>query len=186
MDRLADSSPTLTPLTTARNCDSPGKTCSAEETAGRTPTLPGTRHAHSDDFVSLPAYCEDPANRAPRVAPTTVQAQPTADHEQPAPSVFNPATGKVRVMSGKCPTCIGRAGNCLSDERRRELLGLRPDGTYDEGWTICHSTLPGNSDDLPPAVCAWIASHPQAASRSLAMRIGAAHGIEYIDPPAKP
>ncbi|GAA1213287.1 hypothetical protein GCM10009578_065110 [Streptomyces rhizosphaericus] len=115
-----------------------------------------------------------------------MQDQPVTDLEPPAPSVLNPETGKVRVMSGKCPTCIGRPGTCLSSERRRELLGLRPDGTYDEGWTICHSTLPGNPDDLEPAVCAWIASHPQAAPRSLAMRVGAAQGIEYVDPPAKP
>ncbi|MCX4681314.1 hypothetical protein OG413_45235 [Streptomyces sp. NBC_01433] len=93
-------------------------------------------------------------------------------------------------MSGKCTTCIGRRSNPagLSDERRRELLGLRPDGSYDEGWTVCHSTLPDNPEntaDLPPSVCAWIAQHPQAAARSLVMRIGASQGFDYIDPQPK-
>ncbi|MFJ1662527.1 hypothetical protein [Streptomyces anthocyanicus] len=40
------------------------------------------------------------------------------------------------------------------------------------------------SGGLPPAVCAWIADHPQAAPRSHATRMAASSGIHYVDPPA--
>jgi hypothetical protein len=137
-----------------------------------------------EQSVSFRDFCEDPANRAPRPAPAAV----SAPDDTCATSVFDPVTGRVRVMSSKCTTCIGRRGTPLSDERRRELLGLRPDGSYDEGWTVCHATLPDNpenTEDLPPSVCAWVAQHPLAAPRSLAMRIGASTGFEYIDPQSK-
>ncbi|WP_328373681.1 hypothetical protein OG800_50740 (plasmid) [Streptomyces sp. NBC_00445] len=143
-----------------------------------------------DGLISLREFCKDPANHAPRSAPLAAPEHAIAA-DAVAPSVFDPETGHVRVMSGKCGTCIGRRGNPvgLSDERRRDLLGQRPDGSYDEGWTVCHATLPDNPDNttgLPPSVCAWIAQHPQAAARSLAMRIGASQGIDYIDPQPKP
>ncbi|MBC3990200.1 hypothetical protein H8N00_15180 [Streptomyces sp. AC563] len=146
------------------------------------------------DFISLADYLADPANHRPRsngdaaAAARTKngadQAVSTGDDE--APSVFDDVTGAVRVMSSRCDTCIGRAGNAagLTDRRRDALLGRRDDGTYDEGHTVCHSTLPGNSYDLPPAVCAWGAEHPQAAPRSHAMRMAASAGIRYVDPPA--
>lgn len=185
VDRPADSSPTLSSITEVLGRES-SEADSGGAAAERADTELSARSAHDGDFVSLRTYFEDPANRAPRATPATVQDQSAAGLEPPVPSVLNPETGKIRVMSGKCTTCIGRPGTCLSSERRRELLGLRPDGTYDEGWTVCHSTLPGNPDGLEPAVCAWIAAHPQAAPRSLAMRVGAAHGIEYVDPLAKP
>lgn len=147
----------------------------------------GTTGLSSDDHpVSFRAFCEDPDNHAPRPAPTAAAA-PVGDAS--VPSVFDSLTGRVRVMSAKCTTCIGRRGTPLSDERRRELLGRQPDGSYDEGWTVCHTTLPDNPDntgDLPPSICAWIAQHPLAAARSLAMRIGAAQGIDYISPQPKP
>lgn len=184
MDRLADSSPTISSITGVLGRDD-SETESGGEVAERAEAELSAGSAHDGDVVSLRAYFEDPANRSPRATPATVQDQPAAGNETPAPSVLSSETGKIRVMSGKCTTCIGRPGTCLSSERRRELLGLRPDGTYDEGWTVCHSTLPGNPDGLEPAICAWIAAHPQAAPRSLAMRVGAAHGIEYVDPPAK-
>ena len=136
----------------------------------------------SEDSVSFLTFCEDPASRAPRSAPSAVLAP---DDDTCAPSVFDSVTGRVRVMSMKCTTCIGRRETPLSAERRRELLGRQQDGSYDEGWTVCHATLPDNPEntgDLPPSVCAWIAQHPQAAARSLAMRIGAVQGIDYISP----
>ncbi|OEV09259.1 hypothetical protein [Streptomyces nanshensis] len=137
-----------------------------------------------DGLISLADFFQDPANYAPRHAAPAVPDR-AVDPDTTAPSVFDPATRRVRVMSGKCTTCIGRRGTQLSDERRRELLGLGPDGSYDEGWTVCHATLPdnpANTANLPPSVCAWIAQHPLAAPRSLAMRIAAALGIDYIDP----
>ena len=143
----------------------------------------------SNGLISLREFCEDPANHEPRSSPAAAPAHSlTADTS--APSVFDPETGRERVMSDKCRTCIGRRGNPagLSAERRRDLLGRCPDGSYDEGWTVCHATLPDNPDNtagLPPSVCAWVAQHPQAAARSLAMRIGAAQGIDYIAPEVK-
>ncbi|MEV5842222.1 hypothetical protein AB0M32_09630 [Streptomyces sp. NPDC051985] len=137
-------------------------------------------------MASFRAFCEDPSNHAPRPASA---AGPVAAGDTDVPSVFDSLTGRVRVMGDKCTTCIGRRGTPLSDERRRELLGLQPDGSYDERWTVCHQTLPdnpGNPGDLPPAVCAWIAQHPLASARSLAMRIGAAQGIDCISPQPKP
>ena len=67
-----------------------------------------------------------------------------------------------------------------------DLLGRCGDGTYDEGHTVCHSTLPGNPDDLPASVCAWIAQHPQAGPRSLVMRLAASAGTIPVRPPARP
>ncbi|MGW7100439.1 hypothetical protein [Streptomyces sp. NPDC054838] len=134
------------------------------------------------DYVGLADYFSDPANHAPRTKPA---AGGVPGHEE-APLPVNRETGEVRVMSGKCGDCIGRAGNPknLSPERLKELLGLQEDGTYDEGWTVCHSTLEGNPDDLPPAVCTWIAQHPKAGPRSMIMRLAAHTGIEYIHPGA--
>ncbi|MGW9067949.1 hypothetical protein ACWGQT_00655 [Streptomyces yangpuensis] len=136
--------------------------------------------------VSLADYFADPANHAPRPKPAAHTAPSAAGEEAPLP--VNPETGRVRVMSDKCGDCIGRAGNPknLSPERLRELLGLQEDGTYDEGWTVCHSTLEGNPDDLPPSVCAWIAQHPKASPRSLIMRMAARNGIDYIQPTETP
>lgn len=151
------------------------------------PVPSGTTGPSSDRrSVSFRAFCEDPENHEPRPVPAA--STPSAG-DTDVPSVLDPLTGQVRVMSDKCTTCIGRRGTLLSDERRRELLGRRPDGSYDEGWTVCHQTLPDNPEnhgDLPPAVCAWIAQHPQASARSLAMRIGGAQGIEYVTPQPKP
>ncbi|MEU6406161.1 hypothetical protein [Streptomyces sp. NPDC046985] len=148
------------------------------------------------DFISLADYLADPANYRPRSSGGTVVAARTRDGtdwavgagDDEAPSVFDDVTGAVRVMSSRCGTCIGRAGNPagLTDRRRDELLGRRDDGIYDEGHTVCHSTLPGNAYGLPPAVCAWIAEHPQAAPRSHAMRMAARAGVQYADPPAGP
>lgn len=146
------------------------------------------------DFVSLAGYLADPANHRPRSSGDAAAAARTRDgadqdvgtRDDAAPSVFDDVTGAVRVMSSRCGTCIGRAGNAagLTDRRREALLGCRADGTYDEGHTVCHSTLPGNAYGLPPSVCAWIAEHPQAAPRSHAMRMAANSGIQYVDPPA--
>ncbi|GGZ94993.1 hypothetical protein GCM10010371_63590 [Streptomyces subrutilus] len=137
-----------------------------------------------EELVGLRDFFRDPANHAPRAA-CPVPDLTGAGAAEAAPSVFDPVTGRVRVMDGKCGTCIGRPGNPydLTPERRSELLGRRPDGTYDEGWTVCHSPLPDNPDHLPAAVCAWIALHPQAGPRSLALRIAAHTGIDHITPP---
>ncbi|MFJ9574517.1 hypothetical protein [Streptomyces bacillaris] len=145
------------------------------------------------DFISLADYCADPANHRPRsggdaaaAARTRGGADEAVGTGDEAPSVFDDVTGAVRVMSSRCGTCIGRVGNAagLSDRRREALLGRRDDGTYDEGHTVCHSTLPGNAYGLPTSVCAWIAEHPQAAPRSHVMRMAASSGIQYVDPPA--
>ncbi|MFF2618582.1 hypothetical protein [Kitasatospora sp. NPDC058046] len=146
-----------------------------------TPADPGNR-----GYISLRAFFADPDNHAPRACAPAGAAPAATRDEPPAPSVIDSATGKVRVMSSRCGTCIGRHGNPvgLSPQRLRELAGLQPDGTYDEGHTVCHITLEGNPDHLPAAVCAWVAEHPQAAPRSLVMRQAASKGILYIDPPA--
>ncbi|MCG7523984.1 hypothetical protein MHW47_05950 [Streptomyces sp. OfavH-34-F] len=146
------------------------------------------------DFVSLADYLADPANHRPRSGGDAAAASRTRDgadqaagtSDDEAPSVFDDVTGAVRVMSSRCGTCIGRAGNAagLTDRRREALLGRRNDGTYGEGHTVCHSTLPGNAYDLPPSVCAWIAEHPKAAPRSHAIRMAASFGIQYVDPSA--
>ncbi|WP_149037960.1 hypothetical protein [Kitasatospora sp. MBT63] len=86
-------------------------------------------------------------------------------------------------MADQCTTCIGRPGTIRNPQRRRELLGVDANGRYDEGHTVCHATLDGNPDGLPAAVCAWIAQHPQAAAHSLALRMAAVTGIEYISAP---
>ncbi|MEV6421657.1 hypothetical protein [Streptomyces sp. NPDC051662] len=145
------------------------------------------------DFISLADYLADPANHRPRSSGGTAAAARTKDGadeavgtgDDEALSVFDDVTGAVRVMSSRCGTCIGRAGNAagLTDRRRDVLLGRRDDGTYDEGHTVCHSSLPGNAYDLPPAVCAWIAEHPQAAPRSHGMRMAASFGIQYMARP---
>jgi hypothetical protein len=147
--------------------------------------MPRGTTGRSEDSVSFRAFCEDPINRAPRSTPSAVLE---SVDDTCAPSVFDPVTGRVRVMGKKCTTCVGRPATPLSAERRRELLGRQEDGSYDEGWTVCHATLPDNPEntgDLPPSVCAWVAQHPQAAARSLAMRIGAVQGIDYISPQAE-
>lgn len=125
--------------------------------------------AGDDNYISLADFFADASNHQPRPHPGASSsgkrglprfaAEPADDN---APSVIDPVIGAVRVMSSRCGTCIGRAGNPanLSAERFNELLGRRRDGTYDEGHTVCHSTLPGNEYGLPPAVCAWIAQHP--------------------------
>ncbi|MFI1189691.1 hypothetical protein [Streptomyces californicus] len=146
------------------------------------------------DFVSLADYLTDPANHRPRsggVAAAAARARDGTDQavgtgDDEAPSVFDDVTGAVKVMSSRCGTCIGRAGNAagLTDRRREALLGRRDDGTYDEGHTVCHSSLPGNAYGLPSSVWAWIAEHPKAAPRSHAMRMAAGSGIQYVDPPA--
>lgn len=143
-----------------------------------------------DGPISLQDFCRDPANHAPRSTPPAALGHAFSP-DTAAPSVFDREAGRVRVMRGKCAGCIGRHGNPvgLSDERLRELIGLRPDGSYDEGWTVCHATLPDNPENtanLPPSVCAWISQHPQAAARSLAMRIGASQGFHYVDPQPSP
>lgn len=154
------------------------------------------QRAQPDDYISLADFVADPANHSPRQGGGNAVADrgqyPVGPPERPGNedtlSVVDEATGTVRVMSDRCGTCIGRSGNPagLTARRRNELLGRRDDGTYDEGHTVCHCTLPGNSYGLLPAVCAWIAQHPQAAPRSLAMRMAASVGIQYVDPPACP
>ena len=64
------------------------------------------------------------------------------------------------------------------------MLGRDANGRYDEGHTICHSSLPGNTYNLPAAVCAWNAQHPDAGAHSIMMRRAALTGTEYINPPA--
>lgn len=148
--------------------------------------------AGDDNYISLADFFADASNHQPRPHPGASSsgkrglprfaAEPADDN---APSVIDPVIGAVRVMSSRCGTCIGRAGNPanLSAERFNELLGRRRDGTYDEGHTVCHSTLPGNEYGLPPAVCAWIAQHPHAAPRTLALRLAAHTGTRYVGPP---
>lgn len=160
----------------------------------RSRKAPVVRHVQPEgDFISLADFVADPANHRPRSGRSTVAADRTLDGadladragDDDALSVFDDVTKAVRVMSSRCGTCIGRAGSPaeLTDQRRSELLGRRDDGTYDEGHTVCHSTLPGNPYGLLPAVCAWNAEHPQAAPRSHVMRMAASVGIQYVDPP---
>ncbi|MFJ4679183.1 hypothetical protein [Kitasatospora sp. NPDC088783] len=137
------------------------------------------------DLVSFRQFASDPANHAPRTAPARRPAAPTADPAGAAPPVIDETTGRVRVMGGQCTTCIGRRGNPagLDPERLGQLAGCQGDGTFDEGHTVCHKTLPGNPDDLPAAVCAWFASHAQAGPRSLVMRLAASRGVIEVHEP---
>ncbi|MFF4344308.1 hypothetical protein ACFY00_30820 [Kitasatospora sp. NPDC001540] len=136
--------------------------------------------------MSFADFCADPGNSSPGTPrPGSAAArgpEPEAAEHTRAPLVLDAETGRVRVMESKCWTCIGRPTTTLSAERRRELLGQQEDGSYDEGWTVCHSTLQEAPYGLPPSVCAWTAQHPQAAERSLAMRVGHCTGFEYVDP----
>ncbi|MFF4924276.1 hypothetical protein ACFY4B_27140 [Kitasatospora sp. NPDC001261] len=141
-----------------------------------------------DDYLSFADFCADPSNHALRAAPvrTTAVCAPAPDAVEAdgAPSVVDSETGRVRVMGSKCWTCVGRPATRLSAERRRELLGRQEDGSYDEGWTVCHSTLDEAEYGLPASVCAWVAEHRPSAERSVIMRLGASTGFEFVDPAA--
>lgn len=102
----------------------------------------------------------------------TVGQTPVADDD----------TGRVRVMADQCATCDFRPGN-RGNLAPGQLARLVRDCVADEGHIVCHET--GQDSNLPGAVCAGFAAHPDAG-RSLALRIAATGHAELQGPNLRP
>jgi len=86
------------------------------------------------------------------------------------------ADRRVRDMAEQCSTCDFRPDNC-GNLAPGQLARLVRDCAGDEGHIVCHET----GSDIPGAVCAGFAAHPDAG-RSLALRV-AATGLIHLQVP---
>jgi len=94
-------------------------------------------------------------------------------------SVGDPLTMRTRLLARMCETCIFRPGNLmhLNSGRLSELISQ---ARADDGYIVCHSTLPGMAPPgVRPAVCRGFADRYDTQALQIIARV---FGFDEIDP----
>lgn len=92
--------------------------------------------------------------------------------------VGNYETMQARLCRVMCSTCVFRAGNPMKLASGR-LKDMVESALGNQGFVVCHSTLPGS--DVPPAICRGFKDRYSTQALQLYERL---FGFELIDPPS--
>ncbi|MBM0274006.1 hypothetical protein JM949_00275 [Micromonospora sp. STR1s_6] len=147
----------------------------------------GLQRGHIDQVLNwlsrLAIDAQEPyARDEPRTGPTAPQESDEVGDDGGDLSIGDPVLRKSRLLSRKCDTCIFRPGNLmhLSEGRLRDLVA---EARRDEGFVICHETLPGyRRPGVKPAICRGFADRYSTQTLQVIERL---FGFLEVDPPEK-
>ena len=110
----------------------------------------------------------------------THRRQTPAAAEEPQWDVGDHHSGRTRLLSRQCATCIFRPGNPMHLTPGR-LHQLVTDARTEQGYIICHDTLPDYRPGGLPAICRGFHDRYDTQALQVIRRLW---GFLEADPPA--